>query len=70
MNSSSLFASMIIGTIGFGFFLYGKKQQRWPQLVTGIVLMVFPYFVGGVALMLAISGAVVGAMMLALRAGW
>ena len=70
MDASSLFASMIIGTIGFGFFLYGKKQQRWPQLVTGLVLMIFPYFVGGVALMLAISGAVVGAMMLALRAGW
>jgi hypothetical protein len=70
MDASSLFASMMIGTIGFGFFLYGKKQQRWPQLVTGLVLMIFPYFVGGVALMLAISGAVLGALMLAVRAGW
>jgi len=70
MDAAGLFASMLIGTIGFGFFLYGKKQQRWPQLVTGIVLMVFPYFVGGVALILAIGGAVVATMMLGLRAGW
>jgi len=35
----------VIGLVGFGLFLYGKKQQRIPQLGVGLALMVYPYFV-------------------------
>jgi hypothetical protein len=40
-----------------------------PQLVTGVVLMVYPYFVSGAALMLAIGAAVVAALWIAVRRG-
>ncbi len=36
---------MVVSGIGFVLFVYGKKQQRWPQLVAGVLLSVFPYFV-------------------------
>ena len=36
---------MLFGSVGLGFFVYGKKQQRMIPLVAGIGLMVFPYFV-------------------------
>jgi hypothetical protein len=26
-------------------FVYGKKEGRGPQLIAGILLMVYPYFV-------------------------
>ncbi len=65
MNANALFASVVVGSIGFGFFLYGKRQRRMPHLVAGIALMVFPYFVGSVALMLVIAAALVGLLALA-----
>lgn len=55
LSAGSLFLSLFIGAVGAGFFIYGKKQRRIPQVVGGIVLSVYPYFVpnlwimGGVA---------------------
>jgi hypothetical protein len=60
---------MLVSTIGFGIFLYGKKQVRVPQLATGIALMVYPYFVGSAALMIGIGAVLVAGLWLAVRAG-
>ena len=69
LSPAYLMASMVVSTVGFGLFLYGKKQTRFPQLVTGIALMVYPLFVASVAWMLAIAGALIGALWLATRYG-
>ena len=45
MTTSSLLFSMLFGSIGFGYFLYGKKQLRYAALLAGVVLMIYPYFV-------------------------
>ena len=65
MTGSSLFASLVIGSIGFGLFLYGKKQRRMPHLAVGILLMVYPYFVPGVGLMVGIAAALLGLLYVA-----
>jgi hypothetical protein len=39
---------MLFGAIGFGYFLYGKKQKAIVPLCVGIVLCVFPYFIANV----------------------
>ena len=69
-SPGSLFASLIISTIGLGFFLYGKRQKRLPQAFCGVVLMVFPYFVEDVGWMIGIAAGIVGLTWLASRAGW
>ena len=46
MNATSFFWGMIFGCFGLGYFVYGKKQQRFVPLLCGLGLMVFPYFVG------------------------
>jgi hypothetical protein len=69
LSHGSLIASMLVSTVGFGFFIYGKKQVRVPQLATGMTLMVFPYFVGSAALMVGIGTALVAGLWLAVRAG-
>jgi hypothetical protein len=46
---------MLFGSIGFGFFLYGRKQRAIVPLVCGLVLMLFPYFVSGTGLLIAIG---------------
>jgi hypothetical protein len=53
--------------IGFVLFMYGRKQQRWPQLVAGILLMIYPYFVETVLAMIGV-GIAIGAGMYALIA--
>jgi hypothetical protein len=61
---------MIPSGIGFVLFVYGKKQQRWPQMVAGLGFMVYPYLATSTS-SLAIVGVAIGlALWLALRAGW
>jgi len=36
---------VLFSAVGFGFFLYGKKQQKLVPLLCGLALMVYPYFV-------------------------
>jgi hypothetical protein len=65
VNGNALLASVLIGSIGLGLFVYGKKQRRPPHLAAGILLMVYPYFVPSVALMFVIAGALLGLLYLA-----
>jgi hypothetical protein len=44
MNTSTLIWGVLFGSIGLGFFVYGKKQKAIIPLFSGIGLMVFPYF--------------------------
>jgi len=65
-----LFFSLIPSGVGFVLFVYGKKQSRWPQLVAGLLLMVYPYFATSLVSLVA-TGAVIGSMLwYAIRLGW
>jgi predicted membrane protein len=44
-DSSLLFWGLFFSSIGFGFFLYGRKQKSIVPLMTGLALLVFPFFV-------------------------
>jgi hypothetical protein len=39
---------MLFGSIGAGFFIYGRKQKAVVPLCVGVALCVFPYFIGNV----------------------
>ena len=65
LDPGYLLASMLVSGVGYVLFMYGKRQRRFPQTATGIVLLVYPYFVGDVGMMLGI-GAVLLALMAAL----
>ena len=56
-----LFVSLIPSAVGFVLFVYGKKQERWPQMAAGLLLMVYPYFATSL-LSLVATGAVIGFM--------
>jgi hypothetical protein len=70
LSASSLFASFLVGMVGLGLFIYGKKQTRLPQLVVGMALMVFPYFVESVLLVYAVSVALLLGLWGAVQWGW
>jgi len=59
-----LFSSLLIGAIGAGIFIYGKKSENPKCLGMGVVLCVFPYFVHSLLLMWGIAAACMAALYL------
>ena len=47
--------SVLFGSVGLGYFVYGKKEQAGVPLVCGLALMVFPYFVSNTILVVAVG---------------
>jgi hypothetical protein len=69
-STGSLMASLLVSAFGGGFFIYGWKQKRWPQLVVGVVMSIYPFFVESVWLTYLIAVALVVGLWFALRADW
>jgi hypothetical protein len=69
MDMAWLFVSLVIGSVGLALFIYGKKQTRIPQLVVGILMMGYPYFVSNVWLMSGIAVFLVAGLWIAIRMG-
>ena len=65
-----LLLSMIPSGVGFVLFMYGKKQERLPQLVVGLLMMVYPYLVSSVSTLIGVGLILWGALWYALRLGW
>jgi len=55
LSTSWLFWGLIFGSIGFGFFIYGKKQKAIVPMVCGIILLIFPYFISNTLLLVTIG---------------
>jgi hypothetical protein len=45
VEASGLFLSLLISTVGFAYFVYGKKRPSFPFMLSGAVMMFFSYFV-------------------------
>ncbi|HEY1371332.1 MAG TPA: hypothetical protein VGH50_02605 [Candidatus Binatia bacterium] len=61
MDTSSLMWGLVFGSIGLGYFVYGKRQKSAVPMLSGIGLMFFPYFVSN-PIMLVIVGALLAAL--------
>jgi hypothetical protein len=69
LSAGTLVAAMLVSTIGFGVFLYGKKASRVPHLATGITMMLFPMFVPGAFLNYAIGTVLLAGLWFGVRMG-
>jgi len=69
-DPSTLFVSLLTSAIGYGLFSYGRKQARLPQVIGGVLLMVYPYFVSSFTSMLGIGVLISAGVWVALRMGW
>jgi hypothetical protein len=54
-STAVLLWGLLFGSIGFGFFLYGKKQKAVVPLITGIALCVVPYFIANVYVLVMVG---------------
>ena len=61
MNEWWLLWGLLFGAFGFAYFMYGKKQQAVVPLVSGLVLMIFPYFVSNTIMLVVVGVALIAA---------
>jgi hypothetical protein len=59
MNTSWLLWGLIFGSIGFGFFIYGKRQKAVVPMVCGMILMIYPYFISSTGLLVSVGVALI-----------
>lgn len=69
LDTGSLIASLIVSAIGFVVFSYGKRLGRVPQIVIGLLLVAFPYFVPSIPVMAIITAVLLAGLWLAVRFG-
>ena len=55
MDQATILWGLLFGSIGVGFFLYGKKQKKVVPLACGVLLIVFPYAVTDVLALVGIG---------------
>ena len=70
LDPAWLFLSLITGAIGFALFVYGKRNARWPQLVIGLLFMVYPYFTTSISSLVLVGIFLSGVLWYLLRVGW
>jgi hypothetical protein len=70
IDANSLLASLVVSSIGFVAFMYGKRQSRFPHMAVGLLLMLYPYLVSNVLIMAGIAVVLLAGLWLAVRLGW
>ena len=69
-NANFLFASLIWGSVGMGYFIYGKKQASWVAMIGGVLMMAASYFIGSALLMSLFCAAMIAAVYFLIKQGY
>ena len=69
-NTATLLSSLFWGSIGAGYFIYGKKQRSFVPMIGGVLLIAASYFAGSVLGMSLICGSIIAAIHLLLKRGY
>ena len=70
LSGSYLFASLLWGSIGLGYFIYGKKQQSFSAMTGGILMMALAYFIGSALAMSVISLIIIASVFVLVKKGY
>jgi hypothetical protein len=70
LNPSFLFASLLWGSIGVGYCIYGRRQQSWAPFVAGVLMVAVSYLVGSALLMSVICLGLMAAVYALLKRGY
>ena len=54
-DTSTLLWGLLFGSIGAGYFIYGKKQKKTIVLIAGIGLCATPYLITNLWLMIILN---------------
>ena len=69
LDPTWLLLALFPSGLGFVLFVSGKKEGRWPQLLVGLVLMIYPYFATTITALVGVGLALVAVLWYVVRAG-
>jgi len=69
-NPHFLFASLIWGSVGVGYFIYGKRQSSWVPMVGGVLMIAASYFTGSAVVMSLVCIGLMVAIYVLLKRGY
>ncbi len=69
-SAVSLFASLLWGSVGVGYFIYGRKQQSVSAMGGGILMIVISYFADSALLVSLASLGIVVAVYCLIKRGY
>ena len=55
MDTTSLFLNVIIGSLGMGYVVYGRKQKHGIALLSGVILCAVPWAISNNFLLAAVG---------------
>ena len=55
MDTATLLWVLLFGSIGLGYFIYGRRQAHAVAKYSGIALMVYPYFVSNIVILVIVG---------------
>jgi hypothetical protein len=55
LDTAAILWGLVFGSIGVGYYMYGKRQQHIVARLTGVALIVFPYFVSNNLLLVVVG---------------
>ena len=70
LDTNFLLASLLWGSVGGGYFLFGKKQAAATPMVGGLVLITISCFIGSAIALSLVSVALIAAMHWLMRLGY
>ena len=70
LDAHFLFASLIWGSVGLGYFIYGKKQGSWVPMVGGILMIAVSYVIASALVMSLVALALIFAVYFLLKQGF
>ena len=59
IDPTTLFLTILFSAIGLGYYRYGKRQERLTSLVSGVGLMLVPYWAGSTVQLLLFGAALI-----------
>lgn len=68
-NPWSLLSGLVVGLVGLGLLMYGKKEQSPAPIVAGLVLCIVPYFIASLLLTWLLAAGCLGGLFALSRNG-
>ncbi len=61
---AEMVSGLLFGSIGFVAFIYGKRNELWKPMFTGLALMAYPYFIADAWALYGIGAALTASLFL------
>lgn len=55
LDTAAILWGLVFGSIGVGYYMYGKRQENMVARLSGVALILFPYFVSNNLLLVAMG---------------